>query len=112
MFSKIPHIPIKTTRAVPPALKNGSDIPVFGIVFVTTPILIATWTITNVVIPVAIKLPNISGAFIAINIPLQINIANNINTTIQPTNPSSSAITENMKSLCGSGKYKYFALQT
>ena len=38
------------------------------------------------------------------------NIANNINTKTQPTNPSSSAKTENIKSLCGSGKYKYFCV--
>ena len=49
-----------------------------------------------------------SGAFIAINMPLHTNIANNATTIMQPTNPSSSANTENIKSLCGSGKYKYF----
>lgn len=65
---------------------------------------------TNDVIPTAIKLPNISGAFIAIKIPLQIKIANNTNTTAQPTKPNSSANIENIKSLCGSGKYKYFCL--
>lgn len=48
--------------------------------------------------PVATKLPNISGAFIAIKIPLQIKIANKIITNAQPTNPSSSAKTENIKS--------------
>ena len=51
-----------------------------------------------------------SGAFIAIKTPLQINIANNIITNAQPTNPNSSAKTEKIKSLCGSGKYKYFCL--
>ena len=61
-------------------------------------------------IPIATKLPNISGAFIAINTPLQINIANNKNTTKHPTNPSSSANTAKIKSLCGSDKYKYFCL--
>ena len=51
-----------------------------------------------------------SGAFIAINTPLHINTANSINTTAHPTNPSSSANIEKIKSLCGSGIYKYFCL--
>ena len=51
-----------------------------------------------------------SGAFIAISIPLQINSANKIITTVQPTKPNSSAKIENMKSFCGSGMYKYFCL--
>ena len=38
------------------------------------------------------------------------NIANNIITNAHPTNPNSSAKTEKIKSLCGSGKYKYFCL--
>ena len=64
----------------------------------------------NEVIPVASKLPNISGAFIAINIPLQINIPNRTITATQPINPNSSANTANIKSLCGSDIYKYFCL--
>ena len=38
------------------------------------------------------------------------NIANNIKTTAHPKNPNSSANIENIKSLCGSGMYKYFCL--
>ena len=82
----------------------------FGIDDVTTPIFIITCIPINVVIPVANRLPNISGDFIAIKIPLQINIANNIKTTAHPKNPNSSANIENIKSLCGSGMYKYFCL--
>ena len=62
------------------------------------------------VIPTATKLPNISGAFIAISNPLHIKIANNKITTAQPIKPNSSANTEKIKSLCGSGMYKYFCL--
>ena len=36
------------------------------------------------------------------------DIAKSRITTTQPTTPSSSAIIEKMKSLCGSGMYKYF----
>lgn len=65
---------------------------------------------TNVVMPIATKLPNISGALIAIKTPLQMKIANNIKTTVQPINPNSSPKIEKMKSLCGSGIYKNFCL--
>lgn len=64
----------------------------------------------SAVTPIAIRLPNISGAFIAINIPLHINIPNNIITNAHPTKPNSSAKTEKIKSFCGSGKYKNFCL--
>ena len=64
----------------------------------------------NAVIPTAIRLPNISGDFIAINIPLHINTANSSIINVHPKNPSSSPIIENMKSLCGSGMYKYFCV--
>ena len=65
---------------------------------------------TNAVIPIASKLPNISGDLIAISTPLQIKIANKIKTTAHPKNPNSSPKIENMKSLCGSGMYKNFCL--
>ena len=58
----------------------------------------------------AIKLPNISGDFIAINMPLHINMANNMMTTAHPIKPNSSPNIENMKSLCGSGIYRNFCL--
>lgn len=65
---------------------------------------------TNAVIPTASKLPNISGALIAIRIPLHIKIANKINTATHPIKPNSSPNMEKMKSLCGSGMYKNFCL--
>ena len=82
----------------------------FGIDDVTTAMFIIACNPTIVVIPAATKLLNISGAFIAIIIPLHINIANNAITTTHPTNPNSSAIIENIKSLCASGKYQYFCV--
>lgn len=51
-----------------------------------------------------------SGDFIATNTPLHINTANSNNITAHPTNPSSSPIIEKIKSLCGSGMYRYFCL--
>lgn len=46
----------------------------------------------------------------AINNPLHIKAANKIITAAQPINPNSSAKTEKIKSLCGSGMYKNFCL--
>lgn len=77
---------------------------------VTTAIFIIACIPIMVVIPIAKRLPNMSGAFIAITIPLQIKIAKSNITTTQPINPNSSANTEKIKSLCGNGKYKYFCL--
>ena len=37
-------------------------------------------------------------------------MANNTITKAHPINPSSSAIIEKIKSLCASGKYKYFCV--
>ena len=62
------------------------------------------------VIPIATKLPNISGALIAIKIPLQMKTANRAITMTQPTNPNSSANTAKIKSVCGSDMYKNFCL--
>ena len=69
-----------------------------------------TWMATNAVIPMATKLPNMSGARIAIKTPLHIKIANKIKTATHPINPNSSPSIEKMKSLCGSGIYKNFCL--
>lgn len=65
---------------------------------------------TNAVIPTANKLPNISGALMAIKIPLHIKIANRIKTATHPINPNSSPKIEKIKSLCGSGMYRNFCL--
>ncbi len=70
---------------------------------VTTATLIITCIATNDVIPIATKLPNMSGALMAIKTPLQIKIANKIKTAAHPMNPSSSPKIEKIKSLCGSG---------
>lgn len=65
---------------------------------------------TKAVIPIATKLPNKSGALIAIKTPLQIKTANKIRTAMHPIKPNSSPNIEKIKSLCGSGMYKNFCL--
>ncbi len=70
---------------------------------VTTAIFIMAWTATIDVIPVAKIVPYVSFAFVAITIPLHINIENKITIRIHPIKPNSSPIIENIKSLWGSG---------
>lgn len=53
----------------PPALMNGSVIPVTGRMATTTPMLMNAWTHNQAVIPVARRAPNVSGARIAVRIP-------------------------------------------
>jgi len=65
---------------------------------------------TNAVIPIATRLPNMSGALMAIRMPLHMNMANKTNTATLPMNPNSSPNMEKIKSLCGSGMYKNFCL--
>ena len=57
---------------------------------------IIAWNPINAVIPQASKLPNISGAFIAVTIPLHMKIPNSNITNMQPINPNSSATTANI----------------
>ena len=78
--------------------------------FVTTAIFNITCTIIIVIIPIPINEPDFSLAYTDIYIPLITKIPNNNITAKHPTNPNSSAIIANIKSLCASGIYKYFCL--
>jgi hypothetical protein len=46
----------------PPALMNGSVMPVTGISATTTPMLMNAWMHSQAVIPAARSAPNVSGA--------------------------------------------------
>ena len=52
--------------ADPPALMNGSGMPVTGMRAVTTARLMKAWTTSHVVMPHATRPENVSGAVIAI----------------------------------------------
>ena len=52
--------------AEPPALMNGSGMPVTGMSAVTTIMLTQAWTTSQVVMPHATRPENVSGAWIAI----------------------------------------------
>ena len=62
------------------------------------------WNAIIVVKPRATKVPNRSGARIAARRPRQVITQKQATTTVEPTRPSSSAMTLKMKSLCGSGR--------
>jgi|EndMetStandDraft_3_1072993.scaffolds.fasta_scaffold1017339_2 hypothetical protein len=52
--------------AEPPALMNGSGMPVTGMSAVTTIMLMNAWAMSQVVMPHATSPENVSGAVIAI----------------------------------------------
>lgn len=82
--------------------------PVTGRVAVTTAILMMVSMATSEVIPMAIRLPIISGAFIEIRTPRHMSRRKRTITVKAPTKPSSSATIEKIKSFWGSGMYRYF----
>ena len=53
----------------PPALMNGSVIPVTGKSATTTPMLMKAWRQSQAVMPAASRAPNVSGAPSAIFVP-------------------------------------------
>ena len=53
----------------PPALMNGSVIPVIGTSVTTTPMLMNAWMHSQPVIPAARSAPNVSGADNAVRMP-------------------------------------------
>ena len=53
----------------PPALTNGSVMPVTGTRATTTPMLMKAWMQIQAVIPAARSAPNVSGAASAVLIP-------------------------------------------
>ena len=53
----------------PPALMNGSVMPVIGMIATTTPMLMNAWTQSHVVMPAASSAPKVSGAARAVRMP-------------------------------------------
>ena len=64
--SRMPIAARLMVSADPPALMNGSGMPVTGISAVTTIMLMQAWTTSQVVMPQASSPENVSGAVIAI----------------------------------------------
>ena len=53
----------------PPRLMNGSVMPVTGSSPTTTPMLMNAWIVSQAVMPVASRAPNVSGARRAVRMP-------------------------------------------
>ena len=67
--SRIPTAAKLMMRDEPPALMNGSVIPVIGSSATTTPMLMNAWRHSQAVIPAASSAPNVSGAASATRTP-------------------------------------------
>jgi phosphoribosyl-AMP cyclohydrolase len=67
--SKIPIAAKLMMSDEPPALMNGSVMPVIGTSVTTTPILMNAWMHSQAVRPAASKAPNVSGAPNATRMP-------------------------------------------
>ena len=89
---------------LPPYDRNGSVTPVTGINPITTIRFINVWNINWNSIPNDKYLENKSFVLVDIFIPLYKIIKNKPTTIMAPITPNSSAIIENIKSVCGSGK--------
>ena len=94
-----PAVPLErassVTNELPPRLTNGNGTPVTGISRMFTPMLTNAWNRMNEAIPTAISRPNESSARDAMLMHRNSSVVNNANSTIAPTNPSSSAPTLN-----------------
>jgi hypothetical protein len=93
-----------TTSEVPPALTNGSVMPVTGRRATTTPMLMNAWTHSQIVIPAASRPPNASGACRAVRIPATARTTNRPITIAAPTNPNCSPMIAKMKSFQAFGR--------
>ena len=89
---------------VPPELTSGSGTPVIGIILITPPMLIKAWLMIIDPIPPASNLPNGSFVYRTILTTAKASSMKRTTTVIVPTNPSSSPITEKIKSVCGAGR--------
>ena len=75
-----------------------------GMMRMFMPILMKTWLKMSVTTPTATSLPRRSRAWPAILNPVKRTTAYSVSTITLPTNPSSSAMTEKMKSLCAAAR--------
>ena len=85
-------------RLVPPEEKKGSEMPVLGMVLVTTATFSTACRATCTTNPTTSSAPNRSGAWAAIVMPRQSSSTNSPTTAQAPTKPSSSQTMEKMKS--------------
>ena len=80
------------SNALPPKERNGRVIPVIGNKPSTAPILINAWIMIQVVVPAANRRPKASGAFKAVDRPVNPITMYKAITNKDPIRPISSAI--------------------
>ena len=80
----------------PPALMNGSVMPVTGMSATTTPMLMNAWMQSQAVMPAASRAPNVSGAARATRIPEYASTTNRQMTIAAPISPNSSPMIAKM----------------
>jgi len=80
----------------PPALMNGSVMPVTGMRATTTPTLMNAWMQSQAVMPAARSAPNVSGAARATRMPEYASRTNKPITIAAPINPNSSPMIAKM----------------
>ena len=99
MDSRIPIAAKLMISDEPPALRNGSVMPVIGTSVTTTAMLMNAWMHSQPVMPAARSAPNVSGAASATRAPEYARAANSAMTTTAPMSPNSWPISAKMKSL-------------
>ena len=99
MDRRMPTAAKLTTSDDPPALRNGSVMPVIGTSVTTTAMLMNAWMHSQPVMPAASRAPNVSGAASATRAPEYARRANSATTRTEPTSPNSWPISAKMKSL-------------
>ncbi len=77
----------------PPALTNGSGMPLVGARPITTLMFSSAWNAIIVVRPTARNAPNRSGARVAVRRPRQVMTPKQTSTVVAPIKPNSSAMT-------------------
>ena len=97
--SRIPMAAKLMMSDEPPALRNGSVMPVIGTSVTTTAMLMNAWMHSQPVMPAASKAPNVSGAPRATRAPEYASAANRAMTMTAPMKPNSCPTSAKMKSL-------------
>lgn len=93
----------------PPALMNGSVMPVTGSKATTTAMFTKAWKPRLAVIPAAKRPPNVSGAVSETRTPSYTRRAKSAITISPPINPNSSPMMAKMKSFDALGRYRLAA---
>ena len=97
--SRIPTAAKLMMSDEPPALMNGSVIPVIGNRATTTPMLMNAWMHSQPVMPAASSAPKVSGARSETRMPEYASAKNSRMTTTPPRSPNSWPISAKTKSL-------------